>query len=55
MRRKMIDYALAVFGVLMVSYVLMGVDVIAILLFVGSYLFVVGYGIYCRIKYEKEM
>ena len=44
-----------VFGALMVSFALMGIDMTAILLMVAVYLFVVGYGIFYRIKYEKEM
>lgn len=44
-----------VFGALMVSFALMGVDLIPILLLVFAYLFVHGCAIYYRLKYEKEM
>ncbi len=44
-----------VFGALMLSYVLMGTDMIVILLLVFAYLFVVAYGLYFRFKYDKEM
>lgn len=54
-KAKAYDMMVFVFGALMVSFALMGVDVIAILLLVAVYLFVVGYGIFYRIKYEKEM
>ena len=44
-----------VFGALMVSFALMGVDTVAVLLLVAAYLFVEGYGIYCRVQLEKKM
>lgn len=40
---------------LMVSFALMDVDMIALLLLVFAYLFVHGFGIYYRIKFDKEM
>ena len=39
----------------MVSFALMGVDMSALLLLVFAYLFVHGFGIYYRIKFDKEM
>ena len=54
-KAKAYDMMIFVFGALMLSFVLMGVDMVAILLLVFSYLFVVGYGIYYRCKYDKEM
>ena len=54
-KAKAYDMMVFVFGALMVSFALMGVDFVAILLLVGSYLFVVGYSIYVRSKLEKEM
>ncbi len=39
----------------MVSFALMGVDIVPILLLVFAYLFVHGCAIYYRLKYDKEM
>lgn len=39
----------------MVAFALMGVDMIAVLLLVFVYLFVQGYAVYFRCKYDKEM
>lgn len=44
-----------VFSALMLTFALMGVDMIVVLLLVFAYLFVHGYEIYCRSKYDKEM
>lgn len=49
---KMATY---VFDVLLLSYALMGVDLVPILMLVAGYLFVVGYGIYCRCKLEGKL
>ena len=54
-KAKAYDMMVFVFGALMVAFALMGVDLVAVLLLVFAYLFVVGYGIYARIKLEKEM
>ncbi|MDH8679870.1 hypothetical protein QE109_17115 [Fusibacter bizertensis] len=54
-KAKAHDMMVYVFGALMLSYALMGVGVLPILLLVGSYLFVIFYGIYYRVKYDKEM
>lgn len=54
-KAKGFDLMIFVFGALMLSFSLMGVDMIAVLLLVAAYLFVVGYSIYYRIKYDKEM
>ena len=43
------------FGALMITYAFMGVDMIVVLLLVFTYLFVQGYAIYYRCKYDKEM
>lgn len=52
---KAYDMMIFIFGALMLSFALMGIDMIVILLLVGAYLFVVGSGIYYRCKYDKEM
>ena len=54
-KAKAYDMMVFVFGAVMVSLALMNVDVTVILILVTAYLFVVGYGVYCRIKYNKEM
>lgn len=54
-KAKAYDMMIFVFGALMISFALMGVDLVVILLFVAAYLFVVGYGVYYRIKLDKEM
>lgn len=52
---KAYDIMVFVFGALMISFALMGVELIAVLMLVCAYLFVVGCSIYYRGKYEKEM
>ncbi len=54
-KAKAYDMMVFVFGVLMLAYTLMNVDMKAVLLLVFSYLFVIGYGVYSRIKYDKQM
>lgn len=52
---KAFDMMTFVFGALMIAFALMGADLAAVLLLVSAYLFVHGYAVYCRCKYEKEM
>lgn len=52
---KAFDKMIFVFGALMISFALMGVDLAPLLLLVFAYLLVVGYSVYYRIKLEKEM
>ena len=54
-KAKAYDMMLFVLGALMLSFALMGVDLMVVLLLVFCYLFIVGYGVYCRVKFEKEM
>lgn len=54
-KAKAYDMMVFVFGALMFSYALMGINMIAILLLVFVYLFVIAYGLYYRFKYDKEM
>lgn len=54
-KAKAYDVMLYVFGALLISFGLMQVDMVALLLLALAYLFVVGYGIYYRTKYDKEM
>lgn len=44
-----------VFGALMFSFALMNVELTVILLLVFSFLLVIGFEIYYRCRYEKEM
>lgn len=53
-KAKAYEMMIYVFGALMLSYTLMGIDVIAVLLLVFAYLFVIAYGLYYRYKYDKE-
>lgn len=54
-KAKAYEMMIYVFGALILSLALMGVDMAIILLLVFSYLFVVFYGIFYRFKYDKEM
>ncbi len=54
-KAKAYDIMLYVFGALMVAFALMDVDIVAILLLVAAYLFVVGFSIFYLNKYHKEM
>ena len=54
-KAKAYDMMIFVFGALMLSYALMGIDMIVVLLLVFAYLFVIAYGLYYRFKYDKEM
>jgi drug/metabolite transporter (DMT)-like permease len=54
-KAKAYDIMISVFGALLLSFAFMGIDMVAILMLVFAYLFVAGYGIYYRIKYDKEM
>ncbi len=54
-KAKAYEMMIFVFGALMFSYALMGIDMIAVLLLVFAYLFVIAYGLYYRFKYDKEM
>lgn len=54
-KAKAYDFMIFMFAALMLGFALMGVDMIPILFFVFTYLFVQGYAIYYRCRYEKEM
>jgi len=54
-KAKAYDRMVYIFGALMLAFALLGVDVIASLLLVAAYLFVIGYELYYQIKYDKEM
>ena len=54
-KAKAYDRMVFVFGAMMIALALMNVDLAVVLLVVFSYLFVVGSGIYYRVKFEKEL
>ncbi len=54
-KAKAYDMMIFVFGSLLLAFALMGIDMFAVLLMAFAYLFVAGYGIYYRCKYDKEM
>ena len=54
-KAKGYDMMIFIFGALMLAFALMGVDFRAVLLLVFSYLFVLGYSLYYRFKYDREM
>lgn len=54
-KAKAYDKIIYIYGVLIVAFGLMRVDIMVIIILVISYLFAVFSGIYYRAKYEKEM
>lgn len=54
-KAKAYDMMIFIFGAMFLAFALMGVDMIIILLLVSAYLFVAGYGVYYRCKFDKEM
>lgn len=54
-KAKAFDMMVFLFGALLLTFSLMRIDMIAIILLVFVYLFVIGYGIYYRCKFDKEM
>ena len=49
------DMMAFVFGALMLAFIFMDTDMTSVLLLVSAYLFVIGYAVYYRCKYDKEM
>lgn len=54
-KSKAYDMMIIAFGALILAFGLMGVDMIEVLLLVFAYLFIQGYAVYYRCKYDKEM
>jgi hypothetical protein len=54
-KAKAYDMMIFIFGAQLLAFALMGIDLLAILLLTFTYLFVVGYCIFYRCKYDKEM
>ncbi|MFL0195396.1 DUF6442 family protein [Clostridium sp. WILCCON 0269] len=54
-KAKGYDMMIFIFGALILALALMGIDLTVVLLLVFGYIFVAGYCIYYRCKYDKEM
>jgi 4-hydroxybenzoate polyprenyltransferase len=54
-KAKAWDMVVFVFGALMLVFIFMDTDMTSVLLLVSAYLFVIGYAVYYRCKYDKEM
>ena len=54
-KAKANDLMSFVFPALLIAFALMGIELSALLLLVFAYLFIQGYGIYYRAKFEREM
>ena len=54
-KAKAFDLMLYLFAGVLLVFALMGVDTVAVLLLTGAYLVCLGWGLYWRFRYEKEM
>lgn len=54
-KAKAYDMMVFVFGALLLSFALMGIDLLVLLLFVFTYLLIIVYSTYYRFKFNKEM
>jgi hypothetical protein len=54
-KAKAYDMMVFVFGALLFSFALMGIDLLVLLLFVFTYLLIIVYSTYYRFKFNKEM
>jgi hypothetical protein len=54
-KAKAYDMMVFIFGALMLAFALMEVDMIAILLLVFAYLFIIAYGLYYRYKLNEKL
>ncbi|MFC5702653.1 hypothetical protein ACFPVX_15220 [Cohnella faecalis] len=54
-KAKAYDMMVFVLGALITALALMDIDLTMVLLLVCAYLFIIGYGVYYRFKYFKEM
>ena len=54
-KAKAYDIMIFVFGALLISFALMGVDLIPVLLLVFAYLYIQGCAVYYRLKYARQM
>ena len=54
-KAKAYDMMVFMFGALIISFVLMETGIVPVVMLVCAQLLILGYGLYYRIKYEKEM
>ncbi|MEH6996091.1 hypothetical protein V7075_25885 [Neobacillus drentensis] len=54
-KAKAYDMMVFVFGALLLSFALMGIDLLVLLLFVFTYLLIIVYSTYYRFKFNKEI
>lgn len=54
-KAKAYDFMIYLFAALIIALALLGIDITALLLLILAYLLVQGYGVYYRIKFDKEM
>lgn len=54
-KAKAYNLMIFVFATLIIAFALMGIDMIAVLILIFAYMFIIGYGIFYRLKYDKEM
>lgn len=54
-KAKAYNMMIFIYGALILTFAFLGIDIIFVLLLAFVYIFVIGYYIYYRIKYEKEM
>lgn len=54
-KAKAYDLMVPAFGALLLTFALIGVDLAPVLLLVFAYLLVMGYSLYWRIRYDREM
>lgn len=54
-KAKAYDMMVFVFGALLISLALMGIDLLVLLLFAFTYMLIIAYSTYYRFKFNKEM
>ncbi|BFT72642.1 hypothetical protein [Paenibacillus sp. P36] len=54
-KAKAYDMIVFLFGALLLAFALMGIDKITVFILAFAYMFILGYNVYYRVKYYKEM
>ena len=54
-KAKAYDMMIFVFGAILLAFALIGVDLAAIILLLFAYLLIIGFGLYWRVRYDREM
>ncbi|MEC0264815.1 hypothetical protein [Paenibacillus anseongense] len=54
-KAKAYDMIVFLFGALLLAFALMGIDKITVLILAFAYMFILGFNVYYRVKYYKEM